>query len=271
MPYFLRTTIAYPVAPDTYNGEYAMLDVDGDGDLDIVCARFGPAAQFAGIPIQILLNNGSGGFTDGTSIIFPSGAPLTFHPRGIAIADYNGDGRPDLFIADHGYDELPWPGAQNTLLLSSGAHGFVDATDRLPQLIDYSHSTTAGDIDGDGDSDILVMNTNGGTPIDSTTDPYILLNDGTGHFVRHDDLLPANVAVRDLASKYTSCLFFDADGDGDQDLFIGVAGGESATYFSRLLYNDGTGDFSAAVSVDLPAGPWSSPDRRRRGRYHCRS
>ncbi|HVH38123.1 MAG TPA: VCBS repeat-containing protein, partial [Sphingomicrobium sp.] len=162
MPYFLRTLISYPVALNTYVHEFAMLDVDGDGDQDVVLARFGPPAEFAGIPIQVLLNNGSGGFTDGTSTIFPSGAPVTFHPRGIAIADYNGDGRPDLFIADHGWDDIPYPGAQNTLLLSSGAHGFVDGTDRLPQLSDYSHSTTAGDIDGDGDIDILVMNTNGG-------------------------------------------------------------------------------------------------------------
>ncbi|MEP7129865.1 MAG: VCBS repeat-containing protein [Sphingomicrobium sp.] len=258
MPYLLTTTITYTAALNTYIHEYAMLDVDGDGDQDIVCAQFGPPAEFAGNPIQILLNNGSGGFTDGTSIIFPSGAPLTFHPRGIAIADYNGDGRPDLFIADHGYDDVPYVGAQNTLLLSSGVNGFVDATDRLPQVSDYSHSTTAGDIDGDGDIDILVMNTNGGTPPSgSLTDSYILINDGTGNFVRHDDLLPTSVATRAFGSKYTSCLFFDADGDGDQDLFLGAHGGESSTNFSRILYNDGTGNFSAAVSVDLPTGPWS--------------
>ena len=99
MPYFVTTTITYTAALNTYVHEYAMLDVDGDGDQDIVCARFGPPAEFAGIPIQILLNDGTGGFIDGTSIIFPSGAPLTYHPRGIAIADYNGDGRVDLFIA----------------------------------------------------------------------------------------------------------------------------------------------------------------------------
>ncbi len=257
MSYFTKTLVTYPTVPNIYTHEYAVMDVDGDGDLDIVCARFG---METGTPLLVLLNDGNGGFVDGTSTIFPSGAPLTVHPRGIAIADYNGDGRQDVFIADHGYDAAPFPGAQNTLLLSSGAHGFVNATDRLPQLSDYSHSTAAGDIDGggDGDIDILVMNTQGGTPsTGSLTNPYILVNDGDGHFVRHDDLLPASVSARDFGSKYTSCLFFDADGDGDQDLVVGAHGGESATNYSRILYNDGTGIFSDDNSIDLPVGPWS--------------
>ena len=258
MPYLVRSTIGYVGQQNPWNAEYAILDVDGDGDRDIIIAQLRVPIENVGNPLIVLLNDGSGGFTNGTSSIFPNGAPLTVHPRGIVVADFNGDGRPDLFIADHGYDTSPYPGAQNRLLLSSGPNGFVDATGRLPQVSDFSHSATAGDIDGDGDTDILVMNVYGGTPATGpTTAPYILVNDGAGNFTRRDDLLPAAVTGRDQGYLYLSCRLFDADGDGDLDLFAGTFGGDSkTTYVSRIYFNNGTGNFSALAAVDLPQGPF---------------
>lgn len=78
------------------------------------------------------------------------------HPRQVAIADFDGDGRNDVFIADHGYDDAPY-GNQNSLLLNK-ASGFVDGTSLLPQFSDFSHGLVLADFDGNGKSDLLVLN-----------------------------------------------------------------------------------------------------------------
>ena len=78
------------------------------------------------------------------------------HPRQVAIADFDGDGRNDIFIADHGYDDAPY-GNQNTLLLNK-ITGYEDGTYLLPQLRDFSHGLVMADFDGNGKPDLLVLN-----------------------------------------------------------------------------------------------------------------
>jgi hypothetical protein len=85
-----------------------------------------------------------------------------FWSRNFVIADFNGDGRPDVFIDNTGLevgDVSTWPGEQNTLLLSApdGELHDVSATN-LPQVSDFSHGSSAADVDGDGDVDIWVNN-----------------------------------------------------------------------------------------------------------------
>ena len=59
------------------------------------------------------------------------------------------------------------------LLLSDGATGFINATDRLPQTFDFTHSATVGDIDHDGDVDIIAMNIWCGHTARCAADPAI--------------------------------------------------------------------------------------------------
>jgi Ca2+-binding RTX toxin-like protein len=258
MNLFARSSIITPNVSSTYVIEYAVADVDGDGDNDVILLYSRFPLQNIGNPLRVLLNNGAGSFVDGTSSVFPNGVPTTVHPRATLVRDFNGDSRPDIFVADHGFDAAPFPGAQNQLFLSSGATSLASASSLLPQVSDFTHSATAGDIDTDGDIDILVTNIFGGTPANGTlTQPYILLNDGRGNFARTDDYLPPNVEAREVGGKYISSLFVDTDRDGDLDLVLGGHGGESATNFSRIYINPGNGNFSAAPFIALPAGPWS--------------
>jgi hypothetical protein len=85
-------------------------------------------------------------------------------PREIVVADFNGDGNPDLFVADHGLDDEPWPCHQNTLILSAPGGKLVNATSFLPQQLDMTHSADAADIDGDGDQDLYIGNMQCGRP-----------------------------------------------------------------------------------------------------------
>ena len=82
--------------------------------------------------------------------------PYTQAPRSSVIDDFNGDGVNDIFIADHGVDHDPFPGYQNSLILSAPNGKFINATSNLPQILDFTHGATSADIDSDGDIDLFV-------------------------------------------------------------------------------------------------------------------
>ena len=107
-----------------------MADFNGDGHQDILIAHPDSHDAQHTFPVTILLGDGHGGFTDGTGSIFAGDVPRTQYPRQIVIADFNGDHRPDMFIADTGDDNPPFPGYQNTLILS--APGGTRRRDRRP-------------------------------------------------------------------------------------------------------------------------------------------
>jgi FG-GAP-like repeat len=228
-------------------------DFTGDGLIDVVLAR--ATFQSATVhPLVILANDGTGHFVDATATVFVGPPPVVQHPREMVIADFNGDGRPDIFIADHGQDVSPFPGFQNQLALSTPDGRLINATANLPQQFDYTHSVAVGDIDGDGDLDLYIGNlgNNGGGP-------QLWLNDGTGHFTVGTGRLPSLnqncTTVSPLCHRYTTALFVDVDGDGDLDL---VLGGEQHTESSVLL-NDGTGRFTFHPKVAaVPAKPFSA-------------
>jgi FG-GAP-like repeat/IPT/TIG domain len=228
--------------------ELTMGDVNGDGIADAVIARITYPPEHITHPLGIYLGDGHGGYVDGSSL-WDGPAARTEWGRQILIADFNGDGRNDIFVADHGYDTDPFPGHTNTLALSTPQGKLIDATANLPVEHDFSHSAAAADIDGDGDLDIFVGNLPAGP---GTGPPEMLVNDGTGHFTRRTDLLPTEVL--DYGTRaYTRSLFVDVNGDGAPDLVLGDDGRND---FSRVLLNDGTGHFSWGNA--LPAKPFGS-------------
>ena len=179
-------------------------------------ARVEVRGRLSQFEIEIHLNEG-GELVRSTSI-FAAGAPTVQHPTEIVLADFNGDGVIDIFVADHGYDAPPHPGYQNVLALSTAEGKLLDATSGLPQQsLDFTHSAAAGDIDGDSDIDLFIGNVWGGT--DDGKSPEIWLNDGTGAFTVGDDRIPAEVAERNNGA-YLDVLLVDIDSDGDLDLVL---------------------------------------------------
>ena len=102
-----------------------------------------------------------------------------------------------------------------------------------------------GDVDGDGDDDVYV-----GAPKGRWEALY--LNLGNGRFEPGaNDAFRRNAECEDMAP-----LFFDADGDGDLDLYVVSGGVESPpgaeTLRDRLYLNDGKGRFTTARAGALP-------------------
>ncbi len=106
-----------------------------------------------------------------------------------------------------------------------------------------------GDADGDGRPDCFVGNAKGSAPT--------LLRQQGGRLVA---ATPAAL-LRDSLSEDLGAVFFDADGDGDQDLYVASGGNEfaagAAALRDRLYRNDGRGNFTLTEQV-LPAGRFES-------------
>ncbi|MEW6030115.1 MAG: FG-GAP repeat domain-containing protein [Chloroflexota bacterium] len=222
-------------------------DFNGDSLTDFVAARlvFQTAKTF---PIDILLNQGNRDFVRATDDLLGGDIPKTQHPREIVVADFNNDGRDDFFIADHGQDTSPFPGYQNTLVLSTPDGKMTNATSSLPLQSDFTHSAATADIDRDDDLDLYVGNIYGGRQIP----PQILLNDGTGKLTAVFGRLPDRLIT--MQSVYTASLFADVNHDSFPDLILG--GDQSAA--SLLLLNDGRGYFLSIQN--LPSKPMASTD-----------
>jgi hypothetical protein len=206
-------------------------------------------------PMPFVVNQGQAVFQRNGSwaveSTFPSASLKSVHAREFLQADFNRDGVPDLFVADHGYDATPFPGFRNQLFLSQGGKAaWTDSTSALPSISDFTHSASAGDVNGDGNPDIFAGNF-------SYANTYLLMGDGKGGFTKTTDLLPALPENTNL----TSSLLADLDGDGLAEL---VLGGSTERLTSYVLWNQ-KGSYAAGKTSTLPVPPgwgndWSVED-----------
>ena len=143
-------------------------DLDGDGDLDAIVANLGPE--------QLLLNTGGGVFADGSAARLPPPPPflqdITADAR---LADVDGDGDLDVLLSNENpFNPSPTGGGQNRLWINNGLGFFSDQTAaRLPAANDQTGAMLPGDVDGDGDLDLVVLNRG---------QDLVLINDGLGTF-----------------------------------------------------------------------------------------
>lgn len=130
---------------------------------------------------------------------------------GVAVLDYNGDGRPDLFFVN----SQAWPGEQpdgqppptQALYRNDGQGRFEDVTQEAGlALTCYGQGVAVGDFDNDGDPDLYITAVGGN---------FLFRNDG-GKFT--DATQEAGAATGD--GWPSSAAFFDMDNDGDLDLFV---------------------------------------------------
>ncbi|WP_204743182.1 VCBS repeat-containing protein [Pseudocnuella soli] len=168
---------------------------------------------------------------------------LLFHmastegPR-MASGDVNGDGLEDVFFCGAA-------GQPASLLVQQRGGGFTPSNQQL-LLADKESEDVAAlffDCDGDGDQDLYVCSGGSEAPgHDLSLFDRLYINDGRGGFAKSPQALPT------LALEPSSCVSAsDWDGDGDQDLFVGIRF-KAASYGvggrGYVLENDGRGHFS---------------------------
>jgi hypothetical protein len=240
--YFTQDLYTIPLALQKSLNRVLPIDFNHDGFMDLIALQNPPDPGPSNpAPILAYTNDGNGHFTESTALVL--GDVKATNPCGNAVADFNGDGLVDLFITDNG-SERPLEagrGKKYILFIQKPNGTLVDEAQlRLPALNDTRpFGTDAGDIDGDGDLDLMIMCAGGGFY-------QLLINDGFGYFHFETERLP------DL-NPYNpnNCLMFDADNDGDIDIFCG-GGGNNLPQAGWLFLNDGTGHFTIAPADAIP-------------------
>jgi FG-GAP-like repeat/Abnormal spindle-like microcephaly-assoc'd, ASPM-SPD-2-Hydin len=204
-------------------------DFDRNGTLDLAVTRSTDTRAWA----TILLGNGDGTFTEGTSY------PIPTHSQSVAVADFRGDGRLDLAIADF----IGAPGV--SVLLGNGDGTFGEAV----TYTSYSSTwATTGDFNGDGKPDIIVSNIDGN--VFSSGSVSILLGHGDGTF-QPQMVFPAG-----------SLSTFVAVGDFNGDHKLDAIAVDYFDGYLVTLLNTGTAVFSPTSPVTFPTqliGTTSAP------------
>ena len=217
--------------PGTSTLDVDLVDVDGDGDLDIYKAQGTDSLE--GRPNQLLINTGSGHFADESS------ARLPFENLNSTKADWgdvDGDGDLDGIVANVGGEQL---------LVNNGLGVFADGGSRLPPplplIFDISADAHFADVEGDGDLDILVSNEIPFPGPFTGAQSRLWINNGIGQFT--DETFPRlPVAVEQTVAMLPG----DIDGDGDLD-FIVLNRGQD-----KVLINSGAGMFTDETSQRFP-------------------
>jgi hypothetical protein len=234
---------SYNIAPG-----FALLDLDGDGDLDVFLPMEDDPSYVwrndgdfvftrvddVGIPTNILAVGSALGDCDGdgridllitgkerTAVlhnvggrfeeIVDAGVTTTFGPGGSVFFDADGDGDLDLFVPCY-WDVDQCRGGHLVFLNDGTCHFRNDSGGRFPAIRRRAHAAAAFDFDDDGDPDILVASDLGGV-----MEPDLVLeNDGTGHFTDAAARLGLQHKAFSMSTEVA-----DIDGDGLLDVYMG--------------------------------------------------
>jgi enediyne biosynthesis protein E4 len=205
----------------------AFFDADGDGDLDLFVANYvdypiasakacrtasgAPdycnPASYAGVPNRLLLNQGDGTFADD-----PGAADvhrLRSRSLGVVAADFDGDGVPEVYVANDGEPNQLWKrgadGRWRDRALMAGvavnARGQAEA----------SMGVAVADDDGDGHLDLFLTHLTGETNT-------LYRNDGTGGFT--DASTSSGLGMPSVGDTGWGVAWLDVDHDDRLDLVV---------------------------------------------------
>ncbi len=208
-----------------FDGQF--VDVNKDNRLDIFAA---------GSWSFLFLQSPDGGFTDATAALpqHPaSGRPHTFHSFGAAVADFDGDERVDIVLANT-YE-------QNRLHVQVDGLRFVDTTStNLPPDGENTSTVAISDLNDDGRPDVLAL----GPTKPNTHKLYLNRGPGSKGFSRFDDR--SDLLALPISNNHGMAIA-DVNRDERPDLLIsGYEGG-------RLYYHAGLDEHGAPRFVDSTA------------------
>jgi 6-phosphogluconolactonase (cycloisomerase 2 family) len=210
----------------------AIGDLDGDGKPDMAVANYSSGT------VSVFRNTStSGSISFAARVDFATGS----YPYSIAIGDLDGDGKPDLAIANYGSSTV-------SVLRNTSANGTITASS-FATKVDFTtgsspRSVAIGDLDGDGKADLVLANL-GSYTVSVLRNTSVSGTIATSSFANKVDFAtgsgPSFVAIGDL------------DGDGKSDLAVANVSGNT---ISVLRNTSTSGSSSFAPKVDFSVGSY---------------
>jgi hypothetical protein len=248
-----------------YIGKMETIDVDNDGDLDLVCS-------FDSGDIKVFKNNGNAtyaaptSFADSAGYFVPTDVdndgdldlivstttsffwlentnglgnysvkhPVAMNlalPRKFVVGDINNDGLKEVIYANNNLGRIT--------INANGTFGPQSTFSSLgnSNLIDMA------DLDNDGDLDIVCsVATNNNTPGYTLARFRYYLNDGSGTFGLPTEIYFDNINDIPYYNGYSSLAIDDLDGDGKKDLLLSIS------YYTKVMWFKNKGAFSNQIS-----------------------
>ena len=242
----------------------AFLDVELDGDLDLFVAAYVAVDlddpewcgrreegwrtvchpdRYRGLQDRFYRNRGDGSFVEATE---EAGLADSWGKGlGAVASDLDGDGFPDLYVANDSVENRLWHNdghgafTDATLLSGTGVNGLG--------VTEAGMGVAAGDLDGDADFDLFVTNFDHESHTLYRNDGGLLFSDATA---------PAGIEAATRMPVGFGALANDVDDDGDLDLLVANGhivdlvrlyhDGQTWAQHSQLFLNDGTGRFTDA-------------------------
>lgn len=191
-------------------------------------------------------------FVEQSTTRFPQPDPNDFTNQ-MTIGDIDGDGDLDIVFANGGNFFSPGSPQLVRIYINDGTGVFTDESlarigNSGTGLAGLFRGVELGDVDGDGDQDMILAP-------DFFARPILLMNDGNGFFTNEPGRLPGGRVSSARA------MFADIDNDGDLDLYI-TNGGTTNRFGcgQQLVYvNDGDGFFADETAARHPIGVWCEP------------
>ncbi|WP_171475859.1 beta strand repeat-containing protein [Frigoriglobus tundricola] len=230
-------------ATGTSPSSVAVADLNGDGRADIVVANYGSAS------VSVLLNTTAPGAA-APSFAAQQTLATGNGPRFVAAADVNGDGRPDLVVANYNSFNL-------SVLLNTTPPGAATLSFAAQQTFltgNGPFSIALGDLNGDGRPDIAVANYTSGnvgvllntTSHTESTTAGVPSPTFTAAATPATDMAPSSVAVADL------------NGDGLPDLIVAnFTSGTVSVFVNTTAPGFDTSTFAAEQTFAVASSPSS--------------
>jgi hypothetical protein len=227
----IRELVGVPAGTDGLTWAVTMVDYDQDGDTDILTASDNGGIPFdadGGVDrgfLRVFDNDGTGAFSDVTAaagLLDGQGDWM-----GLAVADFNHDGRLDVFVTNTGdYFEafLGIPGSdaggQTSRHFLQNPDGTFTDTGIDPLLASvFGWGTSALDYDNDGDSDVVyVGGLDIGVLLESSNPGVVLQNDGSARFSFDGSALVPPSSADHVRRDEHGMAVGDLDGDGFVDI-----------------------------------------------------
>ena len=217
----------------------ALADVNRDGKPDLIVANYCVDSECATRgTVGVLLGNGDGTFQ--AAATYDSGGYSTLS---VAALDVNGDGKPDLLVANGcGAPSQTCSGDGVVGVLLGNGDGTFQAAVSYDSGGQYAYAIAVADVNGDGKPDLLVANW-------SSSSVGVLLGNGDGSF-------QAAVTYDSGGQRTASIAVADVNGDGKLDLIVGnqCPSGSSCNLTKdgsvSVLLGIGDGTFQTAMPYD---------------------